>query len=163
MSVISLNCSTIGWCFRINGLQNSHGKFGKTLGPYKKGSPNFVKWEQSSENPKIWWSHWIFEFKTHSNLVVIDEKCFYCRKIQPSNKIGSWICPGGDVRRQTVRRSSMEKKFLAIIAVSSKGKHFIEVYQEMRALMPTGIFNFLSTWKTIFQPYKSILTHNMSL
>ena len=37
---------------------------------------------------------------TKHNLVIIDEKWFYCRGKQPGNTVGSWMSPDGD-RRQT--------------------------------------------------------------
>lgn len=63
-----------------------------------------------------------------SNLVTIDEKFFYCRKVKAKNRIGSWVSASGDERAiQTARRSPMEKKFMAIIAVSQRGYHFFKV------------------------------------
>ena len=101
---------------------------------------------------------------TQSNLVVIDENFFYCRKIQPSYKIESWIGPGGDVRRQTARRSSMEKKFLAIIAVSSKGKHFFEVLPRNESIDANRYIQFLINMENYFSALSEpILTHNMRL
>lgn len=61
-----------------------------------------------------------------ANLITIDEKWFYCRKMLPRNVVGSWMGPYDD-RRQTAVRCTMEKKFLAIIAVSSRGNHFFKV------------------------------------
>ena len=61
-----------------------------------------------------------------NNLVTIDEKWFYCRPMRPRNKIGSWATADGD-RRQTPRRTSMEKKFMAIVAVSVRGHHHYKV------------------------------------
>ena len=44
--------------------------------------------------------------------------------MKPRNVIGSWLIPGGDeVPRQTLRRTNMEKKFMAVIAVSQRGQH----------------------------------------
>ena len=40
---------------------------------------------------------------TKSNLVTIDEKWFYCRKMLPRNVIGSWIGPDGDQKQTAVR------------------------------------------------------------
>jgi len=60
-----------------------------------------------------------------ANMITIDEKWFYCRKLLPRNVVGSWIGPDGD-RLQTAVRSTMEKKFLAIVAVS-RGDHFFQV------------------------------------
>jgi len=63
-----------------------------------------------------------------ANLITIDEKFFYCRKVAAPNKIGSWMDAEGDtVRRQTARRTNMEKKFLVIVAVSQQGYHYFEV------------------------------------
>ena len=47
-------------------------------------------------------------------------------KISSRHKIGSWVEAHGDVI-QTPRRNQMEKKFLAIIAVSLRGHHFYKV------------------------------------
>ena len=63
---------------------------------------------------------------TKSNLVTVDEKWFYCRRMLPRNVIGSWIGPDGD-RKQTAVRSKFETKFLAIVAVSTRGIHFFQV------------------------------------
>lgn len=60
------------------------------------------------------------------NLVVTDEKWFYLRKLQPAKDIGCWLGPEGD-RRQTARRSTHDKKLMAIVAVSLRGQHYFEV------------------------------------
>ena len=50
--------------------------------------------------------------------------------MKPQNVIGSWIVPGGDEkRRQTARRTILESKFMAIIAVSQGGQHYFEVLE----------------------------------
>ena len=46
--------------------------------------------------------------------------------MKPRNVIGSRIVPGGDEKR---RRSTMESKFTAIIAVSQGGQHYFEVLE----------------------------------
>ena len=83
---------------------------------------------------------------------MIDENFFYCRKIQPSNKIGSWI------------GQCMEKKFLAIIAVSSKGKHFFEALQRNESIDANRYIQFLINMQNYFSTLNEpILTHNMRL
>ena len=63
-----------------------------------------------------------------SNLITIDEKWFYCRNMLPKTQIGQWVTPGGDQPNlQTARRTTMEKKIMAIIAVSQIGHHYYEI------------------------------------
>ena len=59
-------------------------------------------------------------FKELNNLIIIDKKFFYMRKLIPSKIIGCWVTSGGDeALRQTARRNNMEKKLLVIISVNT--------------------------------------------
>ena len=58
-----------------------------------------------------------------SNLILIDEKWFYYRKLQPHCNIGSWVGPDEN-RLQTPRCTTNEKKVMAIIAVSLRGEQW---------------------------------------
>lgn len=63
-----------------------------------------------------------------SNLITIDEKWFYCRNMAPKTQIGQWVTPDGDqANLQTARRTTMEKKIMAIIAVTQSGHHYFEI------------------------------------
>lgn len=86
---------------------------------------------------------------TRSNLITIDEKWFYCRKMLPRNVVGSWVGPGGD-RRKTAVRSSMEKKFLAIVAVSTRGKHFFQVLDRGETVDSDVYIQFLQGMRNFF-------------
>lgn len=102
---------------------------------------------------------------TKSNLVTVDEKFFYCRKLQPRNKIGIWIDPfGDDDIRQTARRSSMEDKFLVIIAVSQRGQHYFEILQRNEHINADRYIKFLSNLVNYFRAESNpILPENMRL
>lgn len=100
---------------------------------------------------------------TKSNMVTIDEKFFYCRKLQPRNKIGSWIGPYGDVR-QTARRSAMEQKYLAIIAVSQKGHHYFELLARNESVNADRYIQFLVNLETFLRNQQDpILPENLRL
>lgn len=86
---------------------------------------------------------------TKSNLVTIDEKWFYCRKMLPRNVIGSWIGPDGD-RKQTAVRSKFEKKFLAIVAVSTRGIHFFQVLDRGETVNSDVYIQFLQEMRTFY-------------
>ena len=64
-----------------------------------------------------------------NNLIVVDEKWFYCRKLMPHNVIGSWVSPDSDGHIQTPRRLMSERKFMAIVAVSIKGDNFFQILE----------------------------------
>lgn len=105
---------------------------------------------------------------TKANLVTIDEKFFYCRKVAARNKIGSWLSAGGDEPlRQTARRSPMEKKFLVIIAVSQKGQHYFEVLERNQNIdaqrymqFITNLINFLQRLPNPLNPENMRLQHD---
>lgn len=81
---------------------------------------------------------------TKANLITIDEKWFYCRKLRPRNVIGAWLGPDGDINiPQTTRRSNMETKFMAIVAVSLKGHHFFKVLKKNESIDSNSYINFL--------------------
>lgn len=81
-----------------------------------------------------------------SNLVTIDEKWFYCRKLIPCNKIGSWVTAGGDEEPiQTPRRTTMEKKFMAIVAVTQKGHHFYKLLPRNTSIDSESYIEFLAS------------------
>ena len=53
---------------------------------------------------------------------------FFCKKLKARNTIGSWVGAGGDERPiQTSRRTPMDKKFMAIVAVTQREHHFFQV------------------------------------
>ena len=91
------------------------------------------------------------------NLITIDEKWFYCRKMAPKSQIGQWVTPGGDQPNlQTARRTTMEKKIMAIVAVSQSGHHYYEILThntsvnaERYIIFLKNLLRFLSTR----QPY----------
>ena len=60
------------------------------------------------------------------NLITIDNKWFYARHLKPRHTIGIWISPGGDAT-QTARRTTMEQKFMIIIAISQRVIQFFKV------------------------------------
>lgn len=84
-----------------------------------------------------------------SNTVTVDEKWFYARHLKPSNTTGSWIGPDGD-RQQTARRSTMEKKFLAIIAVSTRGEHYFCVLPKGKTVNSELYIEFLQAMRQHF-------------
>ena len=78
------------------------------------------------------------------NLVTIDEKFFYLRNLRPRNTIGCWIDPSGDtVRAQTARRSAMEKKVFAVVAVTQQGQHYFEVLPSNTSLNSEKYISFI--------------------
>lgn len=82
-----------------------------------------------------------------SNLISIDEKWFYCRNLQPKTQIGQWVSPGGDHQPlQTPRRTTMEKKFMAIIAVSQKGLHYFEIVPSNSSVNAERYIQFLENF-----------------
>jgi [histone H3]-lysine36 N-dimethyltransferase SETMAR len=85
-----------------------------------------------------------------NNLVTIDEKWFYCRPLRPRNKIGSWTTAEGD-RIQTPRRTPMEKKFMAIVAVSLRGHHYFKVLNRNECVNSTTYIAFLEEMALSFQ------------
>lgn len=100
-----------------------------------------------------------------SNLVTIDEKFFYCRKLKPKNKIGSWITAEGDQQvMQTAIRSTMEVKYLVIISVSQRGKHFFKILQRNETLDSDKYMQFLREMIEFHQRQQnSILPENMRI
>ena len=102
---------------------------------------------------------------TKSNLVTIDEKYFYCRNMQPRNVIGSWLGPWGDEpRKQTARRSSMETKFMAIVAVSQRGEHYFEVLPRNEHINAERYVEFLINMEGYFANLQNpILPQNMRI
>jgi len=63
-----------------------------------------------------------------NNLVVLDEKWFYFRKVSPRCNVGSWETPDGD-RLQTPQRKTTEKKIMAIVAVTLHGIQYFKVLE----------------------------------
>lgn len=105
---------------------------------------------------------------TRSNLVTIDEKFFYCRSLAPSNKIGNWLnettAQGDDPIRHTARRSTMEKKFMAIIAVSQKGEHYFEMLDLNESVNAERYTQFLTHMEAHFKNLRRpIMPENMRL
>ena len=94
------------------------------------------------------------------NFVTIDEKFFHCRNMKPWNVIGNWIVPDGDEkRRQTARRTTMESKFMAIIAVSQGGQHYFEVLEHNLHVNGEKYVEFLKGMQNVFANLKNpILT-----
>lgn len=86
---------------------------------------------------------------TKHNLVTIDEKWFYCRAKQPRNTVGSWMGPGGD-RRQTAIRTTMENKFLVIVAVTNRGVHYFNVLEHGKTVNSDVYVEFLEAMFTFF-------------
>lgn len=100
---------------------------------------------------------------TKENLVTIDEKWFYARKIKPSNKIGSWVSPGGDVV-QTARRSTMEMKHMAIFSISLRGQSYFEVLERNESVNSERYIQFLNNMCDFYQNNpngRGIERHNM--
>jgi hypothetical protein len=78
------------------------------------------------------------------NLITIDEKWFYLRHLIPSNKIGSWVTGGGDEpQRKTAKRSTMEKKFMDILAVTQRGQHYYELLNQNESVNSQRYVQFL--------------------
>ena len=103
--------------------------------------------------------------QTQINLVTIDEKFFYCRKLTARNKIGSWISAAGDEpQRQTARRTNMEKKFMTIIAFSQKGFHYFEVLDVNEHINAERYIQFINNMIAFFGTHVDrFLPENMRL
>ena len=99
------------------------------------------------------------------NLVTVDEKFFYCRKMRARNKIGSWLSAAGDEKVvQTASRTNMEKKFLAIVAVSQRGNHYYEVLPHGESLNSERYIEFLNNLQDHLRTQRPpILPENMRL
>lgn len=100
---------------------------------------------------------------TKANLVTVDEKVFYCRKLAPRNVIGNWLSADGDTqRRQTARRSAMENKFMVVLAVSQKGQHYFEILNRGQSINAERYIEFLERMENHFAHLEDpILSHNM--
>lgn len=97
------------------------------------------------------------------NLVIVDEKLFYCRNMKPSHTYGTWVFPGGDVT-QTPRRSQLEKKFHVIVAVTTIGKHYFEVLSANETINSERYVTFLENLETFLMAQdEPILPENMRL
>jgi len=78
------------------------------------------------------------------NLVTIDEKMFYSRNMIPTNVTGCWLsATGDDSTLQVARRSTMEKKFHVIVAVSQQGHHFFRILPKNETLNSERYIDFL--------------------
>ena len=60
------------------------------------------------------------------------------------------MTPNGDGGLQTPKRSTMEKKFMAIVAVSLRGQHYFEVLQRNESLNSERYVEFLTHMATYF-------------
>lgn len=105
---------------------------------------------------------------TRSNLVTIDEKFFYCRSLAPSNKIGNWLSEitahGDEPVRHTARRSTMERKFMAIIAVSQRGEHYFEILDVNESVNAERYIQFLTHMEAYFRNiHRPIMPENMRI
>lgn len=104
---------------------------------------------------------------TKANLVTVDEKFFYLRNLKPKNTIGAWVQPFGDVEQiQTAKRSSMERKYLVIMAVSQKGVHYYEILPINQSINAERYILFIENMTAFFQNQNQdqrILPHNMRL
>ena len=100
-----------------------------------------------------------------SNLITIDEKFFYCRKLKPRNKIGSWVSASGDQPHlQTALRSPMEEKYLVIIAISQRGRHYFEILNRNESINSTKYVEFLKNLLQFQIGFENpILPENMRL
>lgn len=89
----------------------------------------------------------------------------------PRNKIGSWMteemAASGDGPVQTPQRSSMENKFMAIIAVTQRGYHYFEVLERGESINSEryvdflrNLLQFLSTKLNPIQPENMRLMHD---
>lgn len=95
------------------------------------------------------------------NMITIDEKFFYCRHLKPRHKIGSWVEAGGDVV-QTARRTTMEVKFMAIVAISLRGQHYYEVLERNESIDSERYITFLKNMVTFFEDHpRGIQRQNM--
>ena len=106
-----------------------------------------------------------------SNLVTIDEKFFYQRKLQPKHNIGSWLsaediinAAGDQIVEQTAVRSPMEAKWLVIVAVSQRGYHYFKILNRNETLNAEKYTAFMIELENylIRQP-EPILPENMRL
>lgn len=99
------------------------------------------------------------------NLVTIDEKMFYCRNMKPSNVTGCWMNAAGDEPlSQVARRTNMEKKFHAIVAVSQQGHHFFRVLPQNVTLNSERYVEFLMDLEAFLQGLPNpILSENLRL
>lgn len=99
------------------------------------------------------------------NLVTIDEKFFYLRNLNPKNTIGCWVTPGGDETVvQTARRSPMERKYMAIIAVSQMGFHYYELLAKNESIDAERYIQFLANLEGFLKNIQHpILAENLRL
>lgn len=103
--------------------------------------------------------------QSRANLVTVDEKFFYVRKLKPSNKIGSWVTPFGDGKQlQTAKRCNMEKKFLVAMAISQTGTHYYEILQCNESINSERYIQFLKNMEAFYRVQQQpILPENMRL
>ena len=95
-------------------------------------------------------------FSTRSimkRLVHIDEKWFYARPIGNPSTRTSWVAPDGDVPT-THRRSTMESKFMAIVATNFEGLTFYKVLPRKRTMDSIVYCAFLEEVFASFSTYK---------
>jgi len=99
------------------------------------------------------------------NLVTIDEKMFYCRNMIPSNVTGCWMSEAGDESlSQVARRSNMEKKFHAIVAVTQQGHHYFRILPLNETVNSERYVEFLIDLETFLRGLATpILAENMRL
>lgn len=93
-----------------------------------------------------------------SNLVTIDEKFFYKRKLQPKHNIGSWVssddligAAGDRVLEQTAVRSPMEEKWLVIVAVSQRGYHHFKILRRNETVNAESYIVFIRELEDFFK------------
>ena len=80
---------------------------------------------------------------TFTNMVVIDEKQFYDRPIGNHLTRRKWIKPSGDIP-QIPKRSSMDKKHMALVALSFTGLCHAKVLDRGETVDSNVYVNFLN-------------------
>lgn len=80
----------------------------------------------------------------HRNLVVADEKWFFCRPVGCPQTRRSWCSADGDVDRDQIpKRLTVDRKFMAIVAVNFDGLSFSTVLERNQSVDSELYTNFL--------------------
>jgi hypothetical protein len=90
---------------------------------------------------------------SRKNLIIIDEKQFFLRPIGCPTTRGCWVEPGGDVP-QLARRSPMEKKFMALVAITFTGLCHVQVLQRNQTIDSNVYIQFLGATLAAFNSYE---------
>jgi hypothetical protein len=95
---------------------------------------------------------------TKKNLIIIDEKQFFDRPLGCPTTRRSWVEPGGDVP-QLARRSPMEKKFMAMVAITFTGLCHVKVLERRETVDSHVYIQFLRDLLAAFNTYDLRMSH----